>query len=237
MSSATDSQAAAVHGRHVGQVAGHVLDHQLEVVGPLAVRQLVVDLGRLGVHQVGLEGLAVTDQQRVGQRAVAPVDAAPVQLDEEAGHGVEQAIALGHGPLAQPDEEAAVLEGPGQEAGDQDGGVIARTLRQADGPDGRELAVLEGPQGLVLAPCRPQGQLLDGQDLAIDGAEPDEVAAGAHRQDHERHVRFVPRGQRAVPGQGQQLRTGADQPQRGGGRPGHAVSRDRRRCPPRDRRC
>ena len=76
----------------------------------------VVDLARLGVHEVGLQALAVAHEQRVGQRAVTPEEAQAVELDEEAGHGVEELVAIAPLALGQAHEEASELEGARQVA-------------------------------------------------------------------------------------------------------------------------
>ena len=82
-----------LHG-HVDQGAGHVLDQDVEVVGALAVAQDRVDLAGLGVDQERLEQLAVALEQGVGQRAVPPEHPLPVQVDQQAGDGVEQPVAV-----------------------------------------------------------------------------------------------------------------------------------------------
>jgi hypothetical protein len=77
--------------RDVDQVAGDVLDQDVQVVGALAVAQGGVDLAGLGVDQERLEELAVPLEQGVGQRAVAPEHAFAVQVDEQAGDGLRAA--------------------------------------------------------------------------------------------------------------------------------------------------
>ena len=70
-------------GGDVEQATHDVLHHDVEVGLPLAVAQRRMHLGRLGVDHPGLDDLPVAGEQRVGERAVAPVDAVAVQVDEE----------------------------------------------------------------------------------------------------------------------------------------------------------
>ena len=51
-----------------------------------------MDLAGLGVHQPRLQHLAVAGEEGVGQRAVTPEHAVAVQLDQQAGHRVEQPV-------------------------------------------------------------------------------------------------------------------------------------------------
>ena len=53
-----------------------------------------MDLARLGVDEVRLDLVAVATEQRVGKRAVAPVDARAVEVDQERRHRIEQAVAV-----------------------------------------------------------------------------------------------------------------------------------------------
>ena len=122
---------AAVHDGQVGQVTGHVLDGDLEVRLALPVGELLVDLARLGVHEVGLEALPVAHEQRVGERAVAPEEARAVELHEEARHGVQEMIAIASLALRQAHEEAPELEGARQVAGQDDGRLVARSASPA----------------------------------------------------------------------------------------------------------
>ena len=62
----------------------------LEVVRALPVGQPRVQLAGLGVDEVGGERAGVAAEQRVRQRAVAPVEAGQVQPDEQPGQRVEQ---------------------------------------------------------------------------------------------------------------------------------------------------
>ena len=89
---ASSSPRGGPGGGDVGEPVAHVLDEDLEVVGALPVGQGRVDLARLGVDEERLDPIAVTPEQGVGERAVAPEHAAAMQVDEQPGHGVEQAV-------------------------------------------------------------------------------------------------------------------------------------------------
>ena len=74
----------------VEQLAGDVLGRDLDVVLALPGGQPRVQLAGLGVDQVGGERAGVAAEQRVRQRAVAPVETGEVQADEQPGQRVEQ---------------------------------------------------------------------------------------------------------------------------------------------------
>ena len=81
-------------GRDVQHVSGEVLDRDVHVHPPLPFGERHMDLARLGVHEMCLQGLPVAQQERVGEGAVAPVDAPAMQLHQQARHGVEEALAI-----------------------------------------------------------------------------------------------------------------------------------------------
>jgi hypothetical protein len=56
-----------------------------------------MDLARLGVDEVGLDAVAIPPEERVRQRAVAPVHAVAVEVDQQERHRVEQAVAVAAG--------------------------------------------------------------------------------------------------------------------------------------------
>ena len=62
---AVDVLRAALVDREVREAEGDVLDQDVEVEAALAVRQGRVHLTRLGVHEVGLDPVAVAPEQRV----------------------------------------------------------------------------------------------------------------------------------------------------------------------------
>ena len=141
----------------VGQPEGDVLDEDLEVVRALAVGQARMDLARLGVDEIGLDLVAVTPEEGVRQRAVAPVDAAPMEVDEERRHRVEEPVAVDDRPGRQPHQEPPVLERLVEVGGQQDRlGPVGR-LGEADRRHRRELGRLEPAEDLVLASGRSRG--------------------------------------------------------------------------------
>ena len=122
---------AALHRREVGQAEGDVLDEDLEVVVPLAVGQGRVDLARLGVDEVRLDPVAVAPEQRVRERAVAPVDAAPMEVDEEQRHRVEEAVAMDARAGREPHQQPPVLERVGEVLRGEDRTVRGPATRRA----------------------------------------------------------------------------------------------------------
>ena len=72
-----------LHHAEIGQPEADVLDEDVEVEQALAVGQARMDLARLGIDEVGLDLVAVAPEERVRERAVAPVDAGPVEIDEQ----------------------------------------------------------------------------------------------------------------------------------------------------------
>ena len=53
-----------------------------------------MDLARLGVDEERLDLVAVAAEERVRERAVAPVHAGPMEIDEQPRHGVEEPVAI-----------------------------------------------------------------------------------------------------------------------------------------------
>jgi hypothetical protein len=110
-----------LEGSQVGQPEGDVLDEDLEVERALPVRQLRVNLARLGIDQERLNPVAIAPEQRVRQRAVAPEDPSPVEIHEEPRHRIEKARAVWPGPDREAHHQSPVLERVLQVFGDQDG--------------------------------------------------------------------------------------------------------------------
>ena len=124
-----------------------------------------VDLAGLGVDQERLEQLAVALEQGVGQRAV-PRTPLPVQVDQQAGDGVEQPLAVLDQLAGKTQEQPPELPGMLQVLGDQDGVAGVGLVDQADRRTSRELADLQVAQDPVLLVGDPAGQLLEGvQDV------------------------------------------------------------------------
>ena len=191
----------AVHDGQVGQVAGHVLDRDLEVRLALPIGQSLMDLARLGIHEVGLQALPVPHQQRVGERAVTPEEAGSMELHEQAGHGIEQLVAVAPLALGQAHEEPAELERACQVVRGDDGRLVPAPGHQPARPDGRRTARLQLVHDVVLSLADLDGQLLEREDAVVDHEEANDVPAGAHGQVHELEVVPRPPLQRLVPGQ------------------------------------
>ena len=107
-----------------------------EVEVPLAGAQRLVPLGRLGVDQPGPDQLAVAHEEGVGQRAVTPVEAVAVEVDQQRGDGVEQPRPVGPHGDRHPHEQSAVLPGALEVVRDEHGGVLEGLHdhpRRADG--------------------------------------------------------------------------------------------------------
>ena len=194
-----DRVVAALRSGEVGQAEGDVLPEDLEVVFPLAVRQGRVDLAGLGIDEVGLDAVAVPAEERVGERAVAPVDAAAVEVDEEPGHGVEEPIAITARAEREPLEEPAVLEGVDEEVGDEDPGVPLRRLGEPGRRHGRQALLFQVPEDLELAASRLERLLLEGIESSAGLHEADEVPRWADVEVPERRVGVGPGGERQVP--------------------------------------
>jgi hypothetical protein len=191
----------SLEGGEVSQAEGDVLHEDVEVEPALSIRQRRVDLAGLRVHEVGLDPVSIASEQRVGQRAVAPVDAAAMEVDEEQRHGVQQSLAIAgaHGP--EPHQQAPVLHRVAQVLRHQDGIAPVRALGEAHGADGREAGVLEVAQDLVLAFRNAGRQLLQRIDGAAPHQESDEVPRRAHGQLADGVVARVPPGERLLPRQ------------------------------------
>ena len=76
-------------GGHVLELAGEVLLGDLQVVLPLAVREGLVQLARLRVHEVRRERAGVAAEERVRERAVPPEEPREVEAHEQLRSGVE----------------------------------------------------------------------------------------------------------------------------------------------------
>ena len=99
-------------GLQVRQVAGDVLDGDRQVELPLPVRQGRVALAGLHVDDVRDQRTRVAAEQRVRQRAVAPVEPGEVQSHQQPGQRVEQPLAevgdlRDRGPTAAPGRAAS----------------------------------------------------------------------------------------------------------------------------------
>ena len=213
----------------VGEAERDVLHEDLEVVGPLPVRQARMDLARLGVDEVRLHPIAVATEERVRERAVAPVDPAAVEVDEEPGHRVEQAVAVRARLERNPHEEAAVLERVGEVLGDEDARIALRCLGEADRRYRRQALVLEVPEDLELAPRDAERLLLEREGRLVHVEEPHEVAGRTDGQRPEAMLPVGPVRERDLPRQVEELVSSGPQPEPGEGRRRRAWRRGWRR--------
>jgi hypothetical protein len=165
-------------GVEVEHLPRHVLERQVDVGRPLAVGQRRVQLGRLGVDQVGGQRARVEAEQRVRQRAVAPEEPGQVQAHEQLDQGVDQLVGRVHaaGRAEQRPVGGRVVE----VAGDQGGVEVRAPLdHDAERGDRGDAEVRQPAQQPVLPPGQPLGQLLDHPQHPALGHEPDDVAVDA----------------------------------------------------------
>jgi hypothetical protein len=144
-----------------------------------------------------------------------------VEIDEEAGHGVEEPIAVRVRAGREPSEEAAVLEGVGEVASHEDGGVALDGLGEADRLDGRKLEALEVTEYLVLATGDLEGFFLQGEERPVDDEEANEMPRGADGEGPKGELLGRPVGERPFPGElqeapGRRAEAEAREPRRGG---------------------
>ncbi len=202
-----------LHRREVRQAERHVLDEDVQVVATLSVGQRRMDLAGLGVDQVGLDLVAVPAEQGVGQRAVPPVEAGAMEIDQERCHRVEEAIAVRTGAERKAHQQAPVLDRVGEVFGDEDGAVPFRNRRQADRQDRRQARVLEMAQDVELGGRDLERLFLQGERQPVDHEEPDQVPRRADRQVAEVERRRRPARQGHLPGQLDQLAGAVAQPE------------------------
>ncbi len=186
-----------------------------EVVLPLAIGQLVVQLTGLGVDQVRGEGAGVASEQRVGQRHVAPEETDQVQPSQQHDHGVDQPVDRVLAYAAA--EQRAVGQRELQVAGDQDRvqGLAVVVHPVGDHADRLNRGDLQ-PAQITEQPVLVQGEvlqhLLDGEHLLAAPDEPHHMPGDASRQGDQ--VVLRPVLQRGRPRQADQLgdRLGGQEP-------------------------
>ena len=186
-------------GLEVEQLAGDLLTGQRDVVLAHPVRQRLLDLAGLGVDHVRGQRAGVEPEQRVRQRAVAPVEADEVQPYEQLDQRVEQPVR--RLVTARVGEQRAVGDGVLEELGDQDRvEVVGPVDDDADHADRRHLVLGEDAQQPVLATGQLGVDLLQREDPSGLLDEPHDVprdAALAHLD----HPRVGPLLERQVPRQ------------------------------------
>jgi len=154
----------------VEQFAAHpLLGHQY-VVLTLPVRKGRMDLGGLGIHEVGRQRTRVQPEQRVRQRAVAPHEAGQVQSDEKFDLSVEQTA--GQVLAAWIGKQGAVGGGEVEESRDQNGVEILTAVDDdAQDLDGRDAQFAQLTQELILPAREPLVNLLECEHFSRLGDE------------------------------------------------------------------
>ncbi len=170
-----------------------------------------MDLGRLGVHEEGLDLVPVAAEQGVGEGTVAPVDPRTMEVDEQPCHRVQQSVARRARAGGHAHEQATVLDGVRQVLGHEDRRVALRGGRQSDRRDRWKAQTLEVPEDIELGGRDAQRFLLERVGPSIADHEAHEMARGTHRQVAEAHgpkapIRRVRPGlEGALPGQVQEF--------------------------------
>ena len=190
----------ALERGHVRKPEADVLDEDLEVVGALAVREVRMHLARFRVHEERLDSVAVTPEERVRERAVAPEHATAVQVDEQPCHRVEESCPVHARTEREPCEQPSELEGVPEVLGDEDRAAPAPVLRDSHREDRGQPDPLEVGEDGVFALGGQDRQFLERDQRAIDLQEPDEVTRGANVERPEGE-RVRPVGQRQLPRQ------------------------------------
>ena len=165
-------------GRNVRELTGQVLLGDLQVVLTLAVRERLVQLARLRVHEVGGERARVAAEERVRQRAVAPEEPRQVKPHEQLRAGVEKPVAevRKSGAREERAEGQRVVEMPGDQH------RIERLVVTGDHAHDLDDRHLRGRRGRAAARTR--------------GARPRPAAPSAHTR-HRRSRRTERRGGRS----------------------------------------
>ncbi len=137
----------------------------------------------------------------VGEGAVAPEDARPVEVDEDRGHRVKEPLAIWPWSQREAHEQAPVLDGVREVLGDQDGPIEIRILGQAHGENRREATGPETSQDIELGGRDSPRLFLERERLTVRDEEPDEMTRRADRQvaKGQRIRRLL--SERAAPGQ------------------------------------
>ena len=117
---------AALQRGQVGQPERDVLHEDVEVVVALPGGQGGMDLAGLGVDEERLDLVAVAAEERVRERAIAPVHAGPMEIDEQPRHGVEEPVAIRARAQREAQQQAPVLDRVREVLGREDGRVALR---------------------------------------------------------------------------------------------------------------
>ena len=190
-------------GVDVEQLADDVLLRDLEIVGPLAVRERSMQLAGLRVDEVRRERTGIAPEEGIRKRAVAPEEAAQMQARKQLGKRVQQVRAQVGDAAAR--EENAIRQRVVEMTRDQRRvELVAARGDDPDRLDDRQTLSLEAPQQRPLAPGRALGELLDGVERAVVFEEADDVAADPTDQRDE--ALRLPVLERGAPGQVEEAR-------------------------------
>jgi hypothetical protein len=178
----------------VEQTAGHVLGGDLEVELALPVGELRVPLAGLDVDDVRRQLAGVAPEQRVRQRAVAPVEAGQMETYQEPDQGVEQAFAQVGDGQAAPGQERTVGERVVEVPRDEHAVVaVGFPGEHRDHLGGGQAVLGQLAQQAVLAKGELVGELLDHVRGGAELDEADDVAVQAEDAVHRRQVPVLER--------------------------------------------
>ena len=190
-------------GVDVEQLADDILLRDLEIVGPLAVRERSMQLAGLRVDEVRRERAGIAPEEGIRKRAVAPEEAAQMQACKQLGKRVQQVRAQVGDAAAR--KENAIRQRVVEMTRDQRRvEIVAARGDDPDGLDDRQTLPLQAPQQRPLAPGRALGELLDGVERAVVFEEADDVAADPTDQRDE--ALRLPVLERGAPGQVEEAR-------------------------------
>ncbi len=128
-----------------------------------------MQLAGFGVDRIGLQLAGVAAKERIGERAIAPIEPGQVQAHEQAGHRVEQPLAVALEALVH--EERAVGQGAVEVARDEHAVVFACAggahPRVASRDHRRQPPVLHSTQQRILALRQSRRQFLERVDRVL----------------------------------------------------------------------
>ena len=197
-------------GAQIHQLADDIRVRQVDIIFALTFGEVRMQIAGFGVHKERRVRVGITQEQHVGQRDIAPVEAGQMQPDHKHGEGVNQPF---RGIGAQvPREQRAVRQRVFQMLGHQHGFERVAVLVVAPGDDGDrrdrgQIELAQPPEQLVLPFRHAARDFLHRVDIIADAHEADDVPGNASRQIHQQVIR--PSGQRLVPRQSEHLRVRA----------------------------
>ena len=172
-----------------------------------------MELAGFRIDEEGLDLVAVAPEQRVRERAVAPVDAGAVEVHQQRRHRVQQPVAIWTGAEREAHQQPPVLDRIREVFGDQDRAVALGRRRQPNGRDGRQAGPFEVAQDVELRSRHAERLLLEREGQPVHHEEPDQVAGRSDRNVPEAQRIRRPGRKGRFPGQVEQLRATVAQPQ------------------------